>query len=110
MKSFSWRPYISEALSSISYIDIQTIKPQELYKKIVRVAKNVDIYSNIIHNYYVGFPSNIEDDKEDDPNTPMVTANIPYYNHETKETVHFLNQNRLKSIAKINLFNHWNRM
>ena len=62
-------------LGSISYIDTQTMNPQELHRKIVKVAKNMDVYSNVIHNYYVDFPFDVKDDQEDDPNTPMVTAN-----------------------------------
>ena len=66
------------------------MKPQELHRKILKVTKNIDVYNNNIHNYYVGFPSDVEDDQEDDQNSPMVTANTPCYDHETKGTVCFL--------------------
>ena len=88
-------------LGSISYIDTQTMKYQELQRKILKVAKNIDVYINVIHNYYVGFPSGVKDDQEDDPSTPMVKANTPCYDHETKgKKFIFWNQYGLKSIAK----------
>ena len=77
-------------MGSISYIDTQTMKPQELHSKILKVMKNVDVYCNVIHNYYVVFPTDVENDQKDDPNTHIVTANTRCYDHETKGTIYFL--------------------
>ena len=59
-------------------------------KKIFKVAKNINVCSNVIHNYYDDIPFDVKDVQEDNPNTPMVTANTPCYDHETKGTARFL--------------------
>ena len=59
-------------------------------KKIFKVAKNINVCSNVIHNYYEDIPFDVKDVQEDNPNTPMVTANTSSYDHETKGTVRFL--------------------
>ena len=66
------------------------MKSQDLYRNFFNVVKNVCVYSNVMRNYYVGFPSDTKDDVKDDPITPMVTVNTLCFDHKTIGTVGFL--------------------